>query len=415
MDLVVVKEQFEAFKVMGLSLNMQRGQPSDADFDLSNGLLTAVTADDTKGEGGLELRNYGGGIYGLIEARTLFAEMMDVEPSQVLVSNNASLELQSHIYMWALLKGFQDSEEAWLINGQQKPKLIVTIPGYDRHFSLLQKLGFELVPVAMTSAGPDIDAVEALVKDDASIKGIHFVPTYNNPTGDSISLENAKRLASMPTAAKDFRIFADDAYRVHHLFEPFDKPVNFMALCAEAANPDRAIVYGSTSKITFSGAGLGFMATSKANLDYIGPLLSMQMIGPNKIEQKRHVNFLRSYPNGITGLMQDHAKIIAPKFQAVYDVLDKELAGLELATWTKPKGGYFISLDTTKPVASRVIELAKEAGVGLTAAGAAFIDKQDPNNSNIRLAPTRPPLDEVRLAMEVVATCIKLASLELDA
>lgn len=404
-----VKERFNAYKNMNLNLNMQRGQPSNADFDLSNDLLSAVSKDNTLSSSGVELRNYGGGIYGLIEARELFAEVLGVSAEQVLVGNNASLELQSHVLSWALLRGLAASDTPWV---RQNPKMIVATPGYDRHFLLLQKLGFELVTVDMTSDGPDINAVEALVATDASIKGILFVPTYSNPTGDSLSETNAKRLASMETAAKDFTIFADDAYRVHHLFEPFDEPVNLINACQEAGNPDRVYVFSSTSKITYSGSGLGYMATSNANLDYIAPLLSAQSIGPNKLEQQRHVTFLRNYAGGIAGLMREHAKIIAPKFQAVYDVFERELAGANLATWTTPQGGYFISLDTVKPVAKRVVELAKEAGVSLTPAGATYVNGIDPSDKNIRLAPTRPPGEDVKLAMEVVAICIKLASQE---
>jgi len=404
-----LQERFDAFKNMNLNLNMQRGKPSTENLNLSNAMLTAVTPENALSAEGIDLRNYGGGIYGLAEARAYFADLLGVSATEVLVGNNASLELQGHVLSWAMLRGLKDSDAPW---GNQKPKIIVTTPGYDRHFGLLQTLGFELLEVSMTKDGPDMDAVEKLVLSDSSVKGILFVPTYSNPTGDSLSEANAKRLASMPTAAKDFTIFADDAYFVHHLFEPFHTPVNLLRACQEAHNADRVYVFASTSKVTFGGAGLGYMASSEANLAYMGGLFAAQSIGPNKIEQQRHVNFLKAYKGGIEGLMQDHAKVIAPKFEVVYEVLDRELGGSGLASWAKPHGGYFISLDTAKPVAKRVVELAGELGVSLTPAGATFINKLDPRNSNIRIAPTNPPVAEVRLATEVLALCIQIASEE---
>jgi DNA-binding transcriptional MocR family regulator len=306
-----------------------------------------------------------------------------------------------------MLRGLKESKAAWL---KEKPKIMVTVPGYDRHFLLLQEIGFELVTVPINSDGPDMDAVETLAANDVSIKGILFTPTYSNPTGDTISDDNVKRLARMKTAVPDFTIFADDAYCVHHLVDNPQVPLNLLTACKEADNPERVYLFSSTSKITFASAGLGFMGSSEANIKYISTLLNAQTIGPNKLEQLRHVKFLRSYSGGIRGLMQDHAKLIAPKFAVVNEVLTKELGGTNLATWTNPKGGYFISLDTAKPIANRVVQLASEVGVSLTPAGATYPNGQDPNNSNIRLAPTRPPLAEVKLAMEVVATCIQLAS-----
>lgn len=407
-----LQQQYEQTKALGLNLNMQRGQPSDADFDLSNNMLNIVTTDDLVTSSGIAIRNYPGGVAGLPEARELFGSLIGVKPSETIVANNSSLELMSLVLMWALLRGLKDSDAPW---ATQSPKLIVTIPGYDRHFKLALGLGFELVTVEMTGDGPDIDAVEKLAAADPAIKGIYFVPTYSNPTGESISDEKVRRLAAMQTAAPDFTIFADDAYRVHHLTDNPDNPLNLLQACQEAGNPDRAYLFGSTSKITFAGAGVGYLGTSEANVAYLSSLMGLQTIGPNKIEQYRHVKFLTEYPDGVAGLMAEHAKIIAPKFSAVQEVLDNELGGSGLATWTNPKGGYFISLDTTKPVADRVVALAKEAGVALTPAGATYPGGNDPHNANIRLAPTRPPVDEVLKAMEVVALCIKLASAEYDA
>jgi aspartate/methionine/tyrosine aminotransferase len=423
MTLPDLQRRFEDYKSMKLKLNMQRGQPSAADLDLSNPMLSIIDASDVITPSQVDIRNYSNHVAGLPEARAFFADILGVKPSETLVGNNASLQLMSDLLMWAMLRGLKDGRP-WFntpgfntigfntIGFNGLPKMIVTVPGYDRHFLLLQKIGFELITVPITPTGPDMDAVETLAANDPEIKGIFFTPTYSNPTGDTISDENVRRLASMKTAAPDFTIFADDAYCVHHLTDTPIKPLNFLRACQDAGHPDRVYIFSSTSKVTFASAGLGFMASSEANIHYFSSLLNAQTIGPNKIEQYRHVTFLRSYPGGVEGLMKDHAKLIAPKFATVLEVLERELGDSGLATWTKPKGGYFISLDTTLPIANRVVELANEAGVSLTPAGATYPNGQDPKNSNIRLAPTRPPLEEVKLAMEVVAVCIKLASLE---
>ncbi|GAA5532746.1 aminopeptidase [Deinococcus aluminii] len=404
------RQAYEAFKARSLKLNMQRGQPADADFDLSNGLLTVLDEQDVKMDG-LDLRNYPGGVAGLPSARALFAQYLDVKAENVLVWNNSSLELQGLVLTFALLHGVRGSTGPWLT---QKPKMIVTVPGYDRHFLLLQTLGFELLTVDMQPDGPDVDAVERLAGTDPSVKGILFVPTYSNPGGETISAEKARRLAGVQAAAPDFTLFADDAYRVHHLSEEDRaEPVNFVVLARDAGYPDRAFVFASTSKVTFASAGLGFVASSEDNIRWLSKYLNAQSIGPNKVEQARHVKFLTDYPGGLEGLMRDHAAIIAPKFRAVDEVLRAELGGEgEYATWALPKGGYFISLDTVEPVADRVVELAEAAGVSLTPAGATYPAGQDPHNRNLRLAPTRPPVEEVRTAMQVVAACIRLATEE---
>ena len=408
--LETLSAEHNALKALDLNLNMQRGQPSDEDLDLSNPMLTILGPDEVVTERGTDVRNYGGGVAGLPEARELFAEVLGVTLDETMVGDSSSLALMSNVLMWALLRGLRGSERPW---GGDAPKMIVTVPGYDRHFTLLKKLGFGLVTVEMTPAGPDLDAVEEHAQDP-SVKGLFFVPTYSNPTGDTISRENVRRLARMHAGARDFTIFADDAYRVHHLTDQPPEPVNLLEACKAAGHPDRAILFGSTSKITFAGAGLAFLGSSIGNIAYLSTLMSAQSIGPNKVEQLRHVRFLRRYPGGIPGLMRDHAKRLKPKFDAVQEVLTRELDGTGLASWSTPLGGYFVSLDTTRPVASRVVALAKEAGVALTPAGATFPDG-DPEDRNIRLAPSRPPVDEVRQAVAVVALCVKLASAEWDA
>ncbi|MBZ9752506.1 aminopeptidase [Deinococcus sp. HMF7604] len=395
----------------GLKLNMQRGQPADADFDLSNDLLVALGPADTHLDG-LDLRNYPGGVAGLPSARALFGAYLDLKPENMVVWNNASLELQSYVLTFALLHGLRGGQP-WV---GSRPKMIVTTPGYDRHFLLLQTLGFELLTVDMQPDGPDVAAIERLAAGDPTVKGVLFVPTYSNPGGESISAEKARHLAGLNAAAPDFTIFADDAYRVHHLSaDPAeqDTPVNLVALCRDAGHPDRAFVFASTSKVTFAGAGLGFVGSSEDNIRWLSGYLNALSIGPNKLEQARHVKFLQGYPGGLDGLMAAHAALIAPKFRAVDEVLAGELGqDGRYARWTSPRGGYFISLDTAEPVADRVVALAEAAGVSLTPAGATYPGGKDPHNRNIRLAPTRPPVAEVYEAMRAVATCVRLATEE---
>ncbi len=407
-ELAAAQAAYEALASAGLKLNLQRGQPSDADLDLSNGLLAALGAGDTSLDG-IDLRNYPGGVTGLPSARALFGRYLGLDAANVVVWNNSSLELQAMVLTFALLHGVRGSQRGWV---HDRPRMIVTVPGYDRHFLLLETLGFELVEVGMTPDGPDVEAIAAIAASDPRVKGVLFVPTYANPGGETITREAAQRLAGMATAAPDFTILADDAYRAHHLGEPA-QTVNFVELCAAAGHPDRAFVFGSTSKITFAGAGLGFVGTSLENVKLLATSLGAQSIGPNKAEQARHVRFFEALPGGIDALMRAHAELIAPKFAIVDEVLTAELGtDGSLATWTTPRGGYFSSLFTTAPVAARVVQLADAAGVSLTPAGATYPGGIDPANRNIRLAPTRPPVAEVRTAMQVTAACIKLATAE---
>ncbi|MBN2572955.1 MAG: aminopeptidase [Deltaproteobacteria bacterium] len=401
------RERYDALRALGLKLDLTRGQPGDDNFDLSNAMLTIVDDKTLVTPSGVALRNYPGGVAGLKEARELFAPMLGVAPDEIIVGNNASLELEGKALMWAMLRGLPKSPAPWC---KGEVKFIVTVPGYDRHFLMLEKLGIGQIPVAMKADGPDIAAIEKLVAGDASIKGLLYVPTHSNPTGDTTSQAVADRLGAMKTAAPDFTIFADDAYAVHHLDDTPPPHPDLLGACKKAGNPTRVILFGSTSKITFAGAGMSFLGGSKETIAWLAGLMGTQMITPNKIEQYRHVLFLGRYPGGIAGIMKAHAKLLAPKFNAVDEILTRELGGKNLATWTKPKGGYFVSLDTAKPVASKVVQLAKEAGVALTPAGATYPFGKDPNDRNIRLSPTRPPVDQVRKAMEVVAVCVQLAS-----
>jgi DNA-binding transcriptional MocR family regulator len=401
------RERYDALRALGLKLDLTRGQPGDDNFDVSNAMLTIVDDKTLVTPSGVALRNYPGGIAGLKEARELFAPMLGVAADEIIVGNNASLELEGKALMFALLKGVPKSPAPWC---KGPVKFIVTVPGYDRHFLMLERLGIEMIPVAMKADGPDIAAIEKLVAADASVKGLLYVPTYSNPTGDTTSQAVADRLGAMKTAAPDFTIFADDAYAVHHLDDAPPAHPDLLGACKKGGNPTRVILFGSTSKITFAGAGVSFVGGSKEIIAWLGELMGTQMITPNKLEQYRHVLFLSRFPGGIAGVMKAHAKLLAPKFGAVEEILSRELAGKNLATWTQPKGGYFVSLDTAKPVASKVVQLAKEAGVALTPAGATYPFGKDPNDRNIRISPTRPPVDQVRKAMEVVAVCVELAS-----
>jgi len=402
-----IRERYDGLRALGLKLDLTRGQPGDDNFDISNPMLTIVDDKCVVTPSGVALRNYPGGIAGIKEARELFAPMLGVAADEVLVGNNASLELEGKVLMWAMLKGAPKSPAPWC---KGDVKFIVTVPGYDRHFLMLERLGIGMITVAMKSDGPDIDAIEEIVASDPTVKGLLYVPTYSNPTGDTTSQTVADRLGAMKTAAPDFTILADDAYAVHHLDDTPPAHPDLLGAAKKAGNPTRVILFGSTSKITFASAGVSFLAGSKETVAWIGELVGTQMISPNKVEQYRHVLFLRKFPGGIAGVMKAHAKLLAPKFNVVEEVLSRELTGRELATWTQPKGGYFVSLDTAKPVASKVVQLAKEAGVALTPAGATYPFGKDPNDKNIRISPTRPPVDQVRKAMEVVAVCIQLAS-----
>lgn len=406
-----LQARYDALKGLNLKLNIERGQPGDDNFALSNKILTIVTEKDVMTGSGLDVRNYPGGVLGLPEARELFAPLLGAKPEETLVGNNASLLIISKVLMWAMLKGLLNSPAPWC--RENKPKMIVTVPGYDRHFTLLHEIGFEMVPVQMTKEGPDMTAVEKAVEDPL-VKGILFVPTYSNPTGDTVSDETVDRLAAMKTGAVDFTIFADDAYVVHHLIDNPRPPKSLLHACAQAGNPNRVYVFSSTSKTTFASGGLGFMATSTANLAYIARLFGSMFISPDKPEQLRHVKFLSSYPGGIAGLMKEHARLLRPKFETTLNVLERELGGTGLATWSKPEGGYFISLDTARPVAGRAVALCREAGVAVTPAGATFPFGKDPADSNIRISPTRPPVAELEKAIEVLAVSIKLASAEHD-
>ena len=399
--------RFDALKAKNLALDMTRGKPGSEQLDLASGMLSILRADDLRAADGTDCRNYGG-LSGIAEAKQLFAQMLEVAEDELFIGGNSSLNLMYDMVVRAVLFGVPGSAEPW---GKGKVKFFCPVPGYDRHFSICEALGIEMIPVPMNSDGPDMDTVEQLVASDAAIKGMWCVPKYSNPTGATYSDDVVDRLASMKTAAPDFRIFWDNAYSVHFLVEPVDTLKNILEACKAAGNPDRVFLFGSTSKISYAGAGVSFFGTSKANLHFMQKLIGYQTIGHDKLNQLRHVRFFGDY-NGIIEHMRKHAAIIRPKFEAVLEILERELGAGDFAHWTSPRGGYFISLDTKPGLAKKVVAMAAELGVKLTAAGATYPLRKDPEDRNIRIAPTLPSLDEIKLGVEVMAVCIKIASLE---
>ena len=404
-----LREQREAHAALvakGLSLDLTRGKPSSQQLDLSDDLLDLPTT--TKDASGTDVRNYGG-LAGLAELRAIFADLLWVETEQVVAGGNSSLSMMRDCLVDLMLFGGVDSERPWSL--EERVRFVCPVPGYDRHFTLLESLGIEMVTVAMNDDGPDVDAVAALVADDPSIKGMWVVPTYSNPTGAVVSQDVAARLVAMPTAAPDFKILWDNAYALHHLTEDEAKSADVLTLAEAAGHPHRPITFASTSKITFAGGGVGFLAASTTNVDWYLQHLGNGSIGPDKVNQLRHVEFFGD-PQGVREHMVRHREILAPKFAEVDRVLTERLDGLGVATWNTPLGGYFVNVDVLPGTAARVVSLAKEAGVALTPAGSSFPYKHDPDDTNIRLAPTMPPLAEVTQAMEAVATCVVLAAAE---
>ncbi|MDP9863695.1 MULTISPECIES: aminotransferase class I/II-fold pyridoxal phosphate-dependent enzyme [Streptosporangium] len=397
---------YEALVQRGLSLDLTRGKPSGRQLDLASALLTRPgghTAAD-----GTDCRNYGG-LQGLPELREIFSGLLQVPAGQLIAAGNSSLSLMHDSIVHALLSGVPGGEGRWV--DAPRTAFLCPVPGYDRHFALCERFGIELIPVPMTAEGPDMDVVERLVLEDPQIKGIWAVPKYSNPSGVSYSDETVRRLAAMPTAAPDFRIFWDNAYAVHHLTDTPVEIADLLALCAESGNPDRAFVYGSTSKITFSGGGVAFFGSSPANVAWLLGHMAKGTIGPDKLNQLRHVEFLRD-EEGVLEHMRRHRELIRPKFDAVDLILAKELGGTGLASWSSPEGGYFIGLDVLEGCAREVVRRAAGAGIALTPAGATHPYGDDPRDSTIRIAPTYPELEEVELAITGLAICVRLVGTE---
>ena len=403
-----LKKRYQEFQSKKMNLDMTRGKPCSEQLDLSVGLLDCLGRKDFKGLDGSDCRNYGG-LDGLPEAKRLFSEYMGVAPDELIIGGNSSLNLMHDTMTWAFIFGAAKGSPPWSL--ERPVKFICPSPGYDRHFAICEHLGIEMIPVALRGDGPDMAAVETLVASDGRIKGIWCVPKYSNPTGEVYSDEVVERLAGLAAKAADFRIFWDNAYAVHHLGAGPARLANILDACRRAGCPDRVLLFGSTSKISIAGGGLAFMAGSRASMDWARGHLGFQTIGPDKLNQLRHVAFFKTMA-GIEAHMQRHAAILKPKFDLVQEVLERELAGKGIAEWTRPAGGYFVSIDTWVGCGRSVVQMASDAGVKLTPAGSTYPYKKDPRNRNIRIAPSFPSLADIHSAMEVLSVCVELASLE---
>jgi len=401
-------KRYQAFQAQNLAINMTRGRPHPDQLDLALGMLECVDSEHFQTAGGVDCRNYGG-LDGIPEAKALFAEYLEVAPDEIIIGGNSSLQMMYDTILRALVVGVIDSEVPW--GELPSIKFLCPCPGYDRHFSICQHLGIEMIPIEMQADGPDMDAIETLVAGDESVKGIWCVPKYSNPTGVTFSDDAVERLANMPTAAKDFCIFWDNTYAVHHLTDTPDRLSNILTACKRAGNPERVFIFGSTSKVSFAGAGLALMGGSKRTVEFVKKQLFYQTIGPNKLNQLRHVLFFKDMA-GIEAHMKKHAAILRPKFDTVQDILEEMLGGKGIAEWSQPNGGYFISFNTLDGCAQAVVDMASQAGVKLTPAGATFPYRRDPRDRNIRIAPSLPSIEEIRLAIEVLAICVQLVSID---
>ncbi len=405
-ELKKVYEEYKHLKNMGTALDMTRGKPGFDQMDVSDNIFNLVGNNTGyKNCEGTDCRNYGG-LDGLIELKHLFSQIMGVDHSQIIVGGNSSLNMMYDTIAQAMTHGFGD--KPWLLQG--KVKFLCPAPGYDRHFGICEYFGIEMIPVENTKDGPDMDAVEELIKDE-SVKGMWCVPKYSNPEGITYSDDTVRRMAAMQPAAKDFRIMWDNAYAIHDLYEDGDTLLNIYEECVKNGTEDNIIMFTSTSKITFPGAGVAAEAASPKNVELLKKRMTHQTIGPDKLNQLRHA---RMFPNFdmLKQHMRSHAVILRPKFEAVLDEFEKELSGKDIAVWTKPKGGYFISVNVLEGCAKRVEELCAKAGLKLTSVGATFPYGCDPKNSNIRIAPSYPSVKEVKKASEILCCAIKLAALE---
>ena len=402
-----VRKDYEALKAEGLNLDLTRGKPSKAQLDLSNDLLVLPGRGHYTDAAGNDLRNYGNQ-KGIKELRDLWGELTNMEPELLVAADSSSLNIMYDLIHLSYTFGNNSSEQPW--SKEETIKWICPTPGYDRHFTITESFGFELLSVPMEEDGPDIDAVEELAKDP-QVKGMWVVPMFSNPTGAVISEEKTRRLAAMETGAADFRIVWDNAYAVHTLTEDFPEVLPILEIAEQEGNPDRFWAMSSSSKITFAGSGVSFFGSSEDNLEWYLEHAGIRGIGPNKINQLAHYEFFGS-AEGVRAIMRRHAALLAPKFESILRILDKRLTQYDIAEWTQPKGGYFISLNVPDGTATRVWELARDAGILLTQAGSAFPYGEDTKDHNIRLAPSLPPQEEVEAAMDGVATCVLLAAVE---
>lgn len=405
-----LQAEYEDAKEKGLKLDMSRGKPSVSQLDMEMDIMDVLDSSSLyKTETGIDCRNYGLAD-GIPEAKRMMAQMMKVsDPGQVIICGNSSLNIMYDTVSRSMTHGVLGNTPWCKLD---KVKFLCPAPGYDRHFKVTEHFGIEMITVPMTKNGPDMDRVEKLVAGDASIKGIWCVPKYSNPQGITYSDETVKRFAALKPAAKDFRIFWDNAYAIHDLYEDDqDDLLDIISECEKAGNPDMVYEFASTSKVSFPGAGIAAIASSKANLDDMRTPLTVQTIGYDKLNQLRHVRYFKD-GNGMKAHMMKHAEIMRPKFEAVLKVLNRELGGLDIAEWTSPKGGYFISFEAMDGCAKEIIQKCKDAGVVMTGAGATFPYGKDPRDSNIRIAPTFPTPEELSAAADLFVLCVKLVSVE---
>ncbi len=403
--LAALTEEYNSYKAMGLKLDMSRGKPGADQLELTNEMLDPALLGNCKASNGFDVRNYGI-LDGIPECKQLFADILGVKPDNTIVFGNASLTIMYDYIAQCMLFGC--GAEPW--SKQGAIKFLCPVPGYDRHFSILEHFGIEMINIPTDENGPDMNLIDSLIADE-KVKGIICVPMYSNPSGNTYSHETVRRFAALKPAAKDFRVIWDNAYCVHHINDEHDSLLNIFDAAKEFGSEDMFIEVTSTSKITFPGAGVAALAASDANIAAIKSRMTVQTIGYDKINQLRHANYLKNL-DGVKAHMQRHADILKPKFDAVLDAFDEKLAGKGIAEWTKPNGGYFISLDVYGGCAKRTVQLCKEAGVTLTGAGATFPYGKDPEDKNIRIAPTFPSRDELCKAVEILCLCVEISAIE---
>lgn len=408
------QRNYSELQAKGLRLDLTRGKPCTEQLDLSNGLLELPGAapDAFRDAEGTDTRNYGG-LHGLPELRAIFSELLGIPVPNLIAGNNASLEFMHDAIVYSLLHGGVDSPRPWIddLRDGTGVKFLCPSPGYDRHFAITESLGIEMITVPLLDDGPDVDLIEELVAADPAIKGMWCVPVYANPTGTTYSWENVRRLVQMETAATDFRIMWDNAYAVHTLTHDFVRQVDILGLAAAANHANRPLVFASTSKITFAGAGVSFFGGSLGNIAWFLQHAGKRSIGPDKVNQLRHARFFGD-ADGVRLHMQRHQQVLAPKFALALEILEDRLGESKIASWTEPKGGYFISLDVLPGTAKRTVALAKDAGIAVTEAGASFPYRKDPEDKNIRIAPTFPAISDLRAAIDGLATCALLSATE---
>jgi DNA-binding transcriptional MocR family regulator len=407
-EIQALRQTYEELRSRELSLDLTRGKPSPAQLDLANAMLALPGEDDFRDASGTDLRNYGGGD-GLIELRSIFSDLLGIPAEQLLALDSASLPIMHDVIVNALLHGVAGGDGPW--RDVTDLTFLCPVPGYDRHFAICEALGIRMIPVPMVGDSLDLDRIAQLVASDASIRGMWCVPTYSNPTGQSYTEAEVRALVEMPTAASDFRLLWDNAYAVHHLTDNEAPVFDVLGFAAEAGNPDRPIVFASTSKITFAGAGVAFVGASPANIAWIKKRASVRTIGPDKLNQLRHLRFFGN-ADGVRRHMQAHRELLVPKFDAVLEILEERLG--DRATWTRPKGGYFITLEAGEGCATRAIDLARSAGIAVTGAGAPYPYGDDPSDSTIRIAPSFPSIEDLRAAIDGLCTCVLLAQAERD-